>query len=182
MAYNSTKPLPGDSNHNLLGKLVQLFGGAYSPGDTDNVLLQKLLRLADAAEPCDCAGGGGVGGSSTVAFSFALTGNEDAVAVIPGVENWRAPFAFTITEVRASLNDPATGGTPVQVDINKNGVTILSTKLTIDNNEVTSVTATTPAVISDTAVADDDELTFDIDEEGNNLGTGLKVTIIATPV
>jgi hypothetical protein len=178
MSFPNTNPLPGDSDNNLLAKLVQLFGGTPASGDTDNVLLTKVLRLVNTAEPCECGGGGG-GGSSVVSFTFALTGNEDAIAVLTDVEKWRAPFAFTITEVRASLNVAATGGSLVTVDINKGGSTILSTKLTIDHNEVTSVTAATPAVISDTAVADDDEFTFDIDA-GGNPAAGLKVTIIGT--
>jgi len=178
MAYNTTTPLPGDSDHNLLGKLVQLFGGSVSPGDTTNVLLQKLLRLANDAEPCDCAAGGGGGGPVPVEFIFSLTGTAEIVATQTTAEQFRAPYAFTITGVRACLVTPASAGT-VTIDINKNGATILSTKLTIDTGEETSVTAAVPAVISDTAVADDDEITFDIDDGGTN-AEGLKVTIIGT--
>lgn len=93
---------------------------------------------------------------------------------------FRIPYAATITEVRASLTSAPTGADLV-VDINKNGATILSTKLSIDATEKTSTTATTPAVISDTAVVDDDEFSIDIDQIGSTVaGTGLKVTIIST--
>jgi len=68
------------------------------------------------------------------------------------------------------------------VDINEGGTSILSTKLTIDNTEKTSTTAATPAVISDTALADDAEITIDIDQIGNGTAKGLKVTIIGTRV
>jgi hypothetical protein len=180
MGYSNDQltPIQGDSNSNLLRKLVQLFGASWNPNDQTNDLLRSLLGAAAAGG----GGGGGGGGSSTVVFSFALTGNADALVADTNVEKFRAPFAFTITAVRLSLNTASTGGTPVQVDINKNGSTILSTKLTVDNNEVTSVTAATPAVISDTAVADDDEFTFDIDQIGNGAATGLKVTIVGTEV
>lgn len=87
----------------------------------------------------------------------------------------RAPFAFTLTEVRASLLTDSSSGV-VTVDINEAGVSILSTKLTIDASEKTSTTAATPAVISDPDIADDAELTFDIDTAGTG-AAGLIVTL-----
>lgn len=88
----------------------------------------------------------------------------------------RMPYAFTLTAVRASVNTVSTSGLPT-VDINENGVSILSTKLTIDANEKTSTTAATPAVISDASLADDAEITFDIDVAGTG-AKGLKVILI----
>ena len=86
---------------------------------------------------------------------------------------FRMPFAFTVTGVRASLSTASSSGTPT-VDINDGGTTILSTKLTIDASELTSTTAATAAVISDTALADDAEITIDIDVAGTG-AKGLKV-------
>lgn len=88
---------------------------------------------------------------------------------------FRMPFAFTVTSVRASLSTASSSGTPT-VDINEGGTTILSTKLTIDANEKTSTTAATAAVVSDTALADDAEITIDIDVAGTG-AQGLKVYI-----
>jgi hypothetical protein len=90
---------------------------------------------------------------------------------------FRVPKGFTVTGVRASLLTGQTSGSIITVDINEAGTTILSTKLTIDNNEKTSTTAATAAVISDTSLADDAELTFDIDQVGTG-GAGLIVWII----
>jgi hypothetical protein len=73
-----------------------------------------------------------------------------------------------------------TSGTIFTVDINESGVSILSTKLTIDNTEKTSVTAATPAVISDTAIGDDSEITIDVDQIGDGTAKGLIVTLIGT--
>jgi hypothetical protein len=87
----------------------------------------------------------------------------------------RAPCAFTVTQVRASLLDASTSGA-VTIDINEAGVSILSTKLTIDQGEKTSVTAATPPVISDASIADDAEITIDIDAAGVD-AQGLIVTI-----
>ena len=53
----------------------------------------------------------------------------------------------------------------------------IAAKLTIDASEKTSTTAATPAVVSDTSIADDAELTFDIDVAGTG-ATGLKVMIL----
>lgn len=86
---------------------------------------------------------------------------------------FRMPFAFTLTSVRASVSTVSSSGIPT-VDINEGGTTILSTKLTIDANEYTSTTAATAAVISDTSLADDAEITIDVDVAGTG-AKGLKV-------
>lgn len=91
---------------------------------------------------------------------------------------FRMPYAFTVTGVRASVTVAPTGST-LTVDINENGSSILSTKITIDATEKTSTTAATAPVISDTALADDAEITIDIDQVGSTVaGKGLKVTLL----
>jgi hypothetical protein len=93
---------------------------------------------------------------------------------------FRMPYAMTLTGVRANVNTAPTGSV-LTVDINESGATILSTKLTIDSGEKTSTTAATAAVISDSALADDAEITIDIDTVGSTVaGKGLKVTLIGT--
>jgi hypothetical protein len=91
----------------------------------------------------------------------------------------RAPRSFQLSEVRASLLEASSSG-DVIVDINKNGVSILYTPLTIDQGEKTSETAATAAVIDDDAIADDDELTIDIVSAGTG-AKGLIVTLIGAP-
>lgn len=93
---------------------------------------------------------------------------------------FRAPRAMTITGVRASLATAQASGSIFTVDINEGGTTILSTKLTIDNTEKTSVTAATAAVVSDASIADDAEITIDIDQVGDGTAKGLIVTIFYT--
>jgi len=83
-----------------------------------------------------------------------------------------------LTGVRASLSTAQASGSIFTVDINEGGTSVLSTKLTIDNTEKTSTTAATPAVISDTSIADDAEITIDIDQIGDGTAKGLKVTLI----
>jgi hypothetical protein len=106
--------------------------------------------------------------------------SDETTALTTGTAKvtFRMPHAMTLTGVRASLTTAQTSGSIFTVDINENGTSVLSTKLTIDNNEKTSVTAAIPAVISDTSLADDSEITIDIDQIGNGTAKGLKITLI----
>lgn len=72
-------------------------------------------------------------------------------------------------------------GSIFTVDVNEGGTSILSTKLTIDNTEKTSTTAVTAPVISDTSLANDSEITIDIDQVGDGTAKGLKVYLIGVP-
>jgi len=87
---------------------------------------------------------------------------------------------MTLPAVRASLTTAQASGSIFTVDINEGGTSILSTKLTIDNTELTSTTAATPAVLSDAALADDAQITVDIDQIGTSGAAGLKVYLIGT--
>jgi hypothetical protein len=101
-----------------------------------------------------------------------LTTGTDAIT-------FRMPFAMTLTSCRASVTTAPTGSTII-VDIEESGTTIFSTKLTIDASEKTSTTAT-PSVISDGALADDAEMSVNIDQVGSTIpGAGLKITLIGT--
>jgi len=108
--------------------------------------------------------------------------SDETTALTTGAAKvtFRAPRAMVITGVRASLTTAQTSGSIFTVDINESGTSILSTKLTIANTEKTSTTAATPPVISDSAIADDAEITIDIDQVGDGTAKGLKVTILYT--
>jgi hypothetical protein len=93
---------------------------------------------------------------------------------------FRMPHAMTLTSVRASLTTAQASGSTFTVRIEENGTTVLSTLITIDNTELTSTTAATPPVISDSALADDSSMTVDITQVGDGTATGLKVWLIGT--
>ena len=114
--------------------------------------------------------------------SIIVAASDETTVLTTGAAKvtFRMPYAFTLAAVRASLTTAQTSGSIFTVDINDSGTTILSTKLTIDNTEKTSTTATTAAVISDTALADDAEITIDIDQIGDGTAKGLKVVLIDT--
>jgi ribonuclease HIII len=111
-----------------------------------------------------------------------LAASDESTALTTGTAKvtFRMPYAMTLTSVRCSLTTAQASGSILTVDINDSGISILSTKLMIDNTEKTSTTAATAAVISDTALADDAEITIDIDQVGDGTAKGLKITLIGT--
>jgi hypothetical protein len=113
-------------------------------------------------------------------FRLCVAVGDETTTITTGTAKvtFRMPCAVTLTSVRASLNTVSSSGIPT-FDINEAGTTILSTKLTIDANEKTSTTAATAAVISDAALADDAEMTIDIDVAGTG-AKGAKIWLIGT--
>jgi hypothetical protein len=95
---------------------------------------------------------------------------------------FRVPYACTINSVKASVVEAQSAGSILTFDINENGVSILSTKLTIDNTEKTSTTAAIQPVISDVVLADDSEITFDIDQVGTAGAKGAIIYLNVTRV
>tara|TARA_R100000808_G_scaffold18552_1_gene40629 strand:- start:2668 stop:3672 length:1005 start_codon:yes stop_codon:yes gene_type:complete len=160
--------LDGQSGGN--GKIAILGGDLGTPA-VGEVLTAKNtsgeLEWAAAANPTQ---------------NFIIACSDETTALTTGTAKvtFRMPYAFTLTAVRASVTT-APVGSVLTVDINETGSTILSTKLTIDASEKTSTTAATPPVISVSALADDAEITIDIDTVGSTTaGAGLKVTLIGT--
>jgi hypothetical protein len=111
-------------------------------------------------------------------FEMVVAVSDETTAITTGAAKvtFRMPRAVTLTKVRASLSTASSSGL-VTVDVNEGGVSIFSTTLTIDANEKTSESAATAAVLSDTAIADDAEITIDIDGAGTG-AKGLKVTFL----
>lgn len=157
----------------------------------DKTTAQTLTNktLTDPVVGTQAAGDNSTKGASTAyadnavakqkeVLMFAVSDETTAITTGTAKLTFRMPFAMTLTEVRANLNTVSSSGTPT-VDINESGVTILSTKLTIDATELTSTTAAVPAVISDAALADDAEITVDIDVAGTG-AKGLKIALIGT--
>lgn len=123
-------------------------------------------------------GAADVNSGATQAIIIAVGDESTALTTGTNKVRFRMPYAFTLSEVRSNVNTAPTGAALI-VDINEGGVSILSTKLSIDATETTSTTAATPAVISDSALADDAEMSIDIDQIGSTIaGAGLKVALI----
>jgi len=107
-----------------------------------------------------------------IAISDETTAHTTGTAKV----TFRMPFAMTLTGVRGSLTTASSSGIPTW-DLNEATVSVLGTKLTIDANEKTSLSAAGTVTITDSALADDAEMTIDIDTAGTGAAGG-KVTLI----
>lgn len=115
-----------------------------------------------------------------VPIGIALSDEVSDLVAGTEVVTFRMPYAMTLTGVRASVATAPTGANII-VDINESGASVLSTKLSIDAGEKTSTTAASAPVISDSSLADDSEITIDIDQVGSTIaGAGLKIWLIGT--
>ncbi len=124
----------------------------------------------------------GAGGAAAVNDIYVIACSTETTPLSTGTAKvtFRMPTAGTLTAVKATVTTAPVGSALI-VDINEAGTTLLSTKLSIDASEKTSATAATPAVISDSALADDAEITIDVDQVGSTTaGAGLKVYLYVT--
>lgn len=119
--------------------------------------------------------------------TWATLGSEQAVtfsksgelSTTTGALAFVAPYAMTVVGVRIHVGTAPTGADLI-VDVNQNGTTIFSTQAnrpTITDGSTTSG-ETTPDV---TSIAENDEITVDIDQVGSTVaGSDLTVIISYT--
>lgn len=166
---------------------------AFNPASANSIagIEQNLLDLENNKQDLLVSGtniktinGSDILGSGNLALpiEIQLACSDETTALTTGNNKviFRTPCAMTINEVRASLSTAQTSGNILTIDVNENGTSILSTKLTIDNTEKTSTTALNLPVLSDTSFANDSEISVDVDQIGDGTAKGLKVTIIGT--
>lgn len=150
-------------------------GSLVCPGDRDLIAPSGHQIVVERV-----SAGWVVNSSSIMPAEVVIDIGDETTALTTGTAKYtlRMPFAMNLTDVRAYVTTAPTDADLI-IDINEAGATILSTKLSVDDGEKTSVSATTPAVISDSALADDAEITIDIDQVGSTVaGAGLKVILI----
>jgi hypothetical protein len=122
-------------------------------------------------------GGGAAGGVIEKEFGFALSDETSDLAVGDGKLEVSWPVDMTVTAIRAYVTTAPVGDV-VNIDIEKNAVTVFSTTLTIDAGENTSETAAVPAVISAPDWLAEDVIKFNIDTVGSSTaGAGLKIWV-----
>ena len=153
-------------------------------GDQEHVFDNRKIRIAAAPTSINLglisapSGGGGEGGTNATEIMVAASDETTDLTTGLAKVTFRMPHAMTLTGVRANVNTAPTDAT-INVDINQNGTSILSTVITIDATEKTSTTAAAQAVISTASLTDDAEITIDIDQVGSTIaGKGLKVALI----
>lgn len=116
--------------------------------------------------------------------SLVVAASDEVTALTTGAAKitFRMPYAFKLTSIRCHVTTAPTDAALI-VDVNQDGISILSTKLTIDASEKTSSTAAIPPVMSTTDLTDDAEITIDIDQVGSTIaGAGLKVALLGYKV
>jgi hypothetical protein len=91
------------------------------------------------------------------------------------------PENYTITDLILACETAPTGANLI-VDLNVNGSSILSTKISIDATETDSTTAATPYVLTTTSLAEGDILNVDVDQSGVSGGTTVQLYVYVTKV
>lgn len=87
-------------------------------------------------------------------------------------------YPFTLKQVQVGLGTASSAGA-LTFNLKKNGVTVFSTKPTIDANETSSLTAAVPSVltVNPTQIAAGDILSLEIDAEGTG-AKGAKMALL----
>lgn len=151
-------------------------------GNTNN----KQVFLAETDDGADIIEASESAGSRVLKFfgntfiqPIQVAASDETTALTTGTKiTFRTAGAYTLTGIKASLTTAQPSGSIFTVDVKESGVSVLSTLITIDNTETTSVTAVTPPVISDSSLASDAEMTVSITQIGTSGAAGLKVTLI----
>jgi BNR repeat-like domain len=154
----------------LDGRVLVVYGDQPTASLTNSDIDQRILTETVTT----------LGGTSRVGMQFekemALSDLTTALTTGTTKGYFRPAFAATGVSARLSLRVTSSSGVPT-VDMNKNGASMMSTKLTIDVGELTSLTAATPVVMSSTTWAADDLIEFDIDVAGTGaMGAIITVT------
>jgi hypothetical protein len=148
--------------------------------------MSKIIKSAKIYEKTPQAlktiNGNSVSGTGNIVIAappiqYYATDATSAITAATSANVVYVPSNRTITDIFIALKTAQASGSIFTVDIQKNGVSILGTLLTIDNTHVTSLTATTPAVISTTALAKGDILTTIVTQIGNGSAVQLQVII-----
>ena len=104
-------------------------------------------------------------------FPLGLAFGDETTDIAVGTDKltFQMPnFATTLTDVSVNVKTAPTGSVAT-FDLNEAGTSVLSTKITIDSGEKTSVTASTPPVISESAIPANAIMTVDIDGVGSTV-------------
>lgn len=178
-------------------------GEIVCEGDTSNAFETRIVvtdPTADRAmtipnadsvaiQPLTCSSGQVVTAVSSLGVvtcanpvdSFCVAASDETTAITTGTAKvtFRMPYAFTLTNIRGSLNTVSSSGSPI-IDVNEAGTTLMTTnKVLIDVSEKTSVTAVTAVTLTDTSLADDAEMSIDVDTAGTG-AKGLKICLIGS--
>lgn len=141
-----------------------------SPGTYETVAMNKLDFIQE------------INNSNVVNISLACSDLSTPITVSSNVGYYDFPYAFNVSEIIGTLLTAQTSGNKFTVDIKKNGVSILSTLLTIDNTKTSSLTSTVKPTFSTVNFSKGDRITVDVTQVGDGTAIGLIVEIIGTKI
>lgn len=165
----------------------------------EEALTDFITNLVEPSETITIVAGDGIQVDNTDPLNPIVSGDLTEHIVIPisdmvtnlttGVSKayFRIPFDMTLTDVIVSVYAKQTVGSALTFDVNQGNTpgtltSILSTKVTIDNDAYTSLSASTQPVISNSSLVFNNMITFDIDQVGTPGAKGAVVTLIGTRI
>lgn len=171
---NTAKLIGPSSTADVTLTLQATTGTIYSTGGTD-------VAIADGGTGASTVAGARTNLGLRQEYCVAMSDQTTNLTTGTGKAYLYLPAAATVNSVRAYVNTAPTGSTII-VDINEAGTTLMSsTKLSIDASEKTSGTAASAAALTDTSIAANAEITFDIDQIGSTIaGKGLVACVDVT--
>ena len=109
---------------------------------------------------------------------IAFSNESDAISA--GTDKVKIPvlYSFYVVAAHVFLSTAQASGSIFTVDVNDDGASILSTRITVDNTENTSVTATTAPVLSANLIAANSVISIDVDAIGDGTAKGGKVILV----
>ncbi|AEC52961.1 triple helix repeat-containing collagen [Synechococcus phage S-CRM01] len=120
------------------------------------------------------------GATTSPLIPLGITCSDETTPITTGTDKFTftVPLNGTIDSIIAS-SIVAPDGSDIIIDVNKNGSSILTTEIHIDDGDVSSIGSATPYVISDDALVAGDVISVDFDQVGSTTeGTGVKLWFI----
>lgn len=120
--------------------------------------------------------------SNSETLIIAASDETTDLIVINSAVQWNMPYDGSILGIKANVNIAPTDADLV-LDILKNGVSILSSPLVIDDGDTSSNISVSPAIIVSPNFVSDDRFNLEIVQIGStDAGAGLKLTMRITNI
>lgn len=145
-----------------------------------DVGLANVDNTSDASKPVSTATQTALDAKVTAAsfpVCIGVAASDETTSLTTGVAKVtiRAPFAFTLTEVRATLT--TAGSSTTTVDVNEAGTSVLTAAISLTSSS--TMASSTSFSGAGPAIADNAAVSVDIDAAGTS-ATGLKIWLIGT--
>lgn len=116
----------------------------------------------------------------TTPFEIAVACSDETTAITAGTNKavFRLPFGFVLKKCISTFTTAPTGASAL-IDVNADGISVLSTKLTVAVSAKTSESAAVGHVLNRSFLPAGTEVAIDFDQVGSTVaGAGVKVWLI----